>query len=79
VGKLIIDEIDDDLLRRLKASAQENNRSVTMEATQLLAQAVRGPAFRQQWVARAREIAAMTPKDVVQIDSVFLLREDRDR
>lgn len=34
---------------------------------------------RESRAERARRIAAMTPKGVVQTDSVVLVREDRDR
>ena len=70
--------VDDATLARLAESAERNGRSVAEEAAEALRKQVRRLS-REEFLRRADEIAAMTPKDVGQTDSWILLREDRDR
>jgi plasmid stability protein len=75
---LTIRNVDDEVVQRLKAQAKQHGRSLEAEAREILAQAAQKPTL-SEFRERARRIAAMTPKDVKQTDSVELLREDRDR
>jgi hypothetical protein len=77
--QLILDHIDDATLASLSELAKLNRVSVQEQAKQILAEAVDMHSRRRQRVESADRIAAMTSKDVVQTDSVALLREDRDR
>lgn len=70
--------VDDATMARLAADAQRNGRTVADEAAAALQRQV-GRMTREEFLRRADEIAAMTPKDVKQTDSAVLLREDRDR
>jgi hypothetical protein len=77
--QLILDHIDDATLASLSELAKLNRVSVQQQAERILAEALDMHAQRRQRVESAARIAAMTPKDVIQTDSVTLLREDRDR
>jgi plasmid stability protein len=75
---ILIRDVDDHLVEALQARAKAHARSLDREVIELLN---RGLAAEQTWeqkLADVRRIAAMTPKDVPQTDSVVLLREDRD-
>ena len=76
--KLVIDDVDDLLMSDLSRLAVLNQVSVETLAKQMLRQSI--PAHNRSMLAdQADAIAAMTPKGVQQIDSVELLREDRQR
>jgi antitoxin FitA len=77
--QLILDHIDDATLASLSELAKLNRVSVQEQAERILAEALDMHARRRRRVESADRIAAMTPKDVVQTDSVALLREDRDQ
>jgi hypothetical protein len=70
--------VDDDTMRRLTEEAQRNGRSLAEQAAMVLRGEVRRMS-REEFIRRADEIAAMTPKGIAQTDSALLLREDRDR
>lgn len=70
--------VDDETLKRLTDEARRNGRSVAEQAAMALQAEVRRMS-RGEFLRRAGEIAAMTPKAVVQTDSAILVREDRDR
>ena len=80
---LVIDNIDDRVVRDIASLAQENHLGLEAQAKRLLEQAVASiagqPDRRQRAFDEAGRIAAMTPKGVVQTDSTALVREDRDR
>jgi len=77
MGRIIIRNLDDDVIARLKARAQANGRSLEAEVRHVLTQAAsRSDANGLR--ALAERIAAMTP-DVPQTDSTDLLRKDRRR
>jgi antitoxin FitA len=78
MANLTIRNVDDDIVETLKARAKAHNRSLEAEIRQILADQVRRPWRGAELRALAEKIAAMTP-NVPQIDSVELLREDRDR
>ena len=77
MANVTIRNLDDRVVARLKERAKANNRSLEAELREILTREV-GSMTRQERVALARRIAAMTP-NVPQTDSVELLREDRDR
>jgi plasmid stability protein len=79
MATLTLHDIDDRLVETLKARAEANARSVEAEAEELLSRAVETPSSAPDKWETARRIAAMTPKDVTQTDSVLMLREDRER
>ena len=76
MASVTIRNLDDDVVAKLKARAKANNRSLEAELRQLLNNAAR-QAEREEFIAAARRIRAMTP-DVPQTDSVELLRELRE-
>ena len=77
--QIILEHIDDATLARLSELARLNRLSVQEQAERILAEALDTRERRRRRVESAARIAAMTPKDVAQTDSVLLLREDRDR
>ena len=78
MGTLVIENIDDALMGDLASLASENRMQIETQAHHILREAmlVRG---RRDLAARLDAIAAMTPKSVAQVDSLDLLRQDRDR
>src|SRR5260221_162020 len=68
--------LEDDVVRKLKARAKANHRSLAAELRELLSNEVRRSEQMRRFRARAKRIARMTP-DVPQTDSTLLLREDR--
>jgi plasmid stability protein len=78
VGTVTIRNLDDKVIKRLKARAKSHRRSLEAELRELLSHASQQPLIVDA-LAEADRIAALTPKGVRQTDSVFLLREDRRR
>ena len=78
MGTLVIEGLDKRLLDDLARLAERNSITVELQVKRLLEQAM-VRRDRSDLVARAEDIAAMTPKGVAQTDSILLLREDRDR
>lgn len=78
MGTVTIRNLDDKVIKRLKARAKTHRRSLEAELRDLLSYASRQPLVVDA-LAEADRIAAMTPKGVKQTDSVILLREDRNR
>lgn len=77
MANLTIRNLDDEVVAKLKARADSNNRSLEAELREVLGRAAETPTS-QQLKAIAERVAAMTP-DVPQTDSTLLIREDRDR
>lgn len=77
MANLTIRNLDADVVLKLKARADSNNRSLEAELRDVLAQIADTPTPRQ-FKALAERIAAMTPPGP-QSDSADLIREDRDR
>lgn len=77
MANLTIRNVDENVVKALKAQAREHNRSLEAEVRQLLADAA-APARGTDLLALAERIAALTPA-VAQTDSADLLRADRDR
>ena len=78
MASVTIRNLDDDVVAALKRRANANNRSLEAELRVILDRDVRGQTA-EDFLALADRIAAMTPKDRPQTDSVELLREDRWR
>ena len=78
MATVTIRNLDDRIVRKLKARAKANYRSLEAELRELLSSAVRKQARMNEFLTKADRIAAMTPK-VSQTDSALLVREDRDR
>jgi len=73
MGTLTIRKLDDGIIDRLKERARTRGCSLESELRDLLAQSARQPLILDP-LAEADRIAAMTPRDVPQTDSVVLLR-----
>ncbi len=84
MANVTIRNLDDQVVARLKERAKANNRSLEAELREILTREAKtmvrsaGSMTRQELIALAKHIAAMTP-DVPQTDSTELIREDRDR
>jgi antitoxin FitA len=77
MATLTIRNLEEDVVEALKVRARLHNRSLEAELRVML-RAAAVPMTREQFRARALEIAAMTPEGP-QTDSVELLRTDRGR
>jgi plasmid stability protein len=73
MGTLTVRKLDNGTLARLKARARLRGRSLEADLRDLLIHAARQPLILDA-LAEADRIAAMTPRDVTQTDSVVLLR-----
>ena len=69
---LTIRGLDDRIIERLKARARTKGRSLEADLRDLLTHTSRQPLILDA-LAEADRIAAMTPRDVPQTDSVVLL------
>ncbi|MBM3518506.1 MAG: hypothetical protein FJX56_11705 [Alphaproteobacteria bacterium] len=78
MATLTIRNLDDQVVHDLKTRAKAHNRSLEAEVRDILAAAVH-PMAPRDLRALAERVAALTPEDVTQTDSVVLLREDRGR
>jgi len=78
MANLTIRNLDDSVVIRLKEKAAQSGRSLEAELREILKQAATRRT-RENLLAAADRIAAMTPKGVKQTDSAELIREDRDR
>jgi plasmid stability protein len=75
---LTIRNLNIDVMQALKLHAKTNNRSLEAEARNLLERHARMPSARAL-LAMADDIAALTPVNRRQSDSVVLLRETGSR
>ena len=78
MGSLTIRNLDDEVIRALKAEAKANDRSMEAEARRALTERF----DRIQRMVRFRErtdALRQLTEGIPQTDSVELLREDRDR
>jgi plasmid stability protein len=73
MGTLTVRKLDDRIIDRLKARARTRGRSLESELRDLLGHASRQPLILDA-LAEADRIAAMTPGDATQIDSVALVQ-----
>ena len=79
MANVTIRNLDDEVVKTLKAQAKAHNRSLEAELRQLLTEAAVLRKKRRAFRKEVDRIRKMTPKDRSQTDSVELLREDRDR
>jgi plasmid stability protein len=79
MASLVISQIEESVLRRLRERAREHGRSAEAEAVLILADAllVQHPADPWSVIDAIREEAAASGQ--LFTDSVDLIREDRDR
>jgi plasmid stability protein len=77
--QLVIPDIDDGTLKRLRERAIHHAQSVEVEAKAILAGALQSPVLADPWTAIniMREDLARSGREFP--DSTPLLREDRDR
>ena len=78
MGTLIIRNLDDQVIERLKARAKANHRSLEGEVRYLLTQQMGRLAQIAEFSERTQQILSLTV-DTHQTDSVEMLREDRSR
>lgn len=78
MANLTIRNLEDHVVERLKKKAAQRGRSLEAELREILRQAANRKT-REELLAAADRIAAMTPKGIKQTDSAELIREDRDR
>ena len=78
MGTVTIRNLDDKIIKRLKARAKAHRRSLEAELRDLLSYASQQTLIADALV-EADRIAAMTPRKVKQTDSITLLRQDRSR
>jgi len=69
----------DEVLDEVAAAARAHGAPSETIARELLLEGLRGHKSNEALRELMEAIAAMTPKGVVQTDSVLLIREDRDR
>jgi plasmid stability protein len=76
MAQIIVRNLDDAVVERLKAQAKDNNRSLEAEIRRILEQSAKMD------MAQARQIVMEWRKKLQGrefVDSVALIREDRDR
>jgi len=71
--------VRDDLLTRIAKLAEASRMPVEAQAEKLLLDSIQRSEAAGELRRLVESIAAMTPKEVPQTDSVELLREDRGR
>jgi plasmid stability protein len=76
MGQLLVRNLDDGVVERLKRRAEARKMSLEQFLREVLAQAA-GPT-RAEMLAEADRIRGMTPKPLTD-DSTDLIRADRDR
>ena len=78
MGSLTIRNLDDSVIRALKAEAKANHRSMEAEARRALTERFDRIQRMVQFRERMAALSRLT-EGIPQTDSVVLLREDRDR
>ncbi len=71
-------EFDSDVATELERRAREHGHTLGDEVRTIVRDAVAPKPKEIDWVARAREIRAMTPPGSIKVDSWKLIRADRD-
>jgi antitoxin FitA len=79
MATVTIRNLDEKVVRALKAQAKANGRSLQAELHHLLTEAAARRDGRQAFIEEAECIRRMTPEGRSQRDSVELLRNDRSR
>lgn len=78
MANVTIRNLDEKVVAQLKEKAAQSGRSLEAELREILKRAANRKT-REEFLAKADRIAAMTPEGVKQTDSADLIREDRDR
>lgn len=76
MAQVIVRNLEDDVVERLKLKAELNGHSLEQELREILRQAA--PLTPEQKIEMFRRVQAMTPKGVKQTPAEDLIREDRD-
>lgn len=76
MGQIIVRNLDDAVIARLKQEAQRTGRSLEQTVRDLLSAAA--GADRSELIAFAAEMRAVTAKRSLTLDVVAAIREDRD-
>lgn len=76
---ILIRNLSPHTLKAIEAMAAMNHLSLEDQARDLIEKSMPRRIPKDQLIANANRIRAMTPKGVVQTDSTLLIREDRDR
>jgi plasmid stability protein len=80
MGVITIDKLSAQTLARLEERARAQGKSIDEEATAILESVVGvGKMDPNERLRFADEIAAKTPKGVIQDDSTLFIRAERDR
>jgi plasmid stability protein len=79
MGVIHIEDIDEQVMKSLRLRARINGRSLEDEVRALLAEAARPRMTPEERTERAKRIRAMTRGWSPETDSVFVIREIRDR
>lgn len=77
MAQVIVRNLDDRVVARLKRKAELHGRSLEQELREILSAAT--PLTKNERIAMAKRIRVMTPSGVAQTDSTKLIRADRDR
>lgn len=78
MGEVIIDKLDDEVIRRLEARAAGKGRTLEDEARDILTDAAKPAPPRKDKRAIMERIANMSGGKPLDIDIVELIREDRN-
>jgi plasmid stability protein len=78
MGIIHIENVDEQIMKSIRLRARSSGRSFEEEVRALLAEAAKPRMTREDFVAEALRIQAMTPKGVKQTDSTEIVRELRD-
>lgn len=76
MAQVIVRNLDDEVVATLKRKARLRGCSLEQELRDILSAAA--SLTKEERLALAKRIRAMTPADAVQTDSADLIREDRD-
>ncbi len=76
MAQVIVRNLDDQVVATLKRKAELHGCSLEQELRDILSKAAR--LTKDERVALAKRLRAMTPPGVAQTDSAQLIREDRD-
>ena len=76
MAQVLVRNLDDQVVAALRRKAELHGRSLEQELRVALTTAAR--LTREERVALARRIRALTPAGVTQTDSAELIRQDRD-
>ncbi len=77
MAQVIVRNLDDRVVAILKRKAELHGRSLEQELREILSAAA--PLTKNERMAMAKRIRAMTPSRVAQTDSAKWIRADRDR